>query len=159
MGTWLAVRSVVRVSVLLVPEYLFSSTTVSRSEGLIPSAKDEFGWVGVGVSGDFVQLSLNHIAEFVKIQVVEVVVERVFDFGTDFEEPKIQKRREGGSRNCKPAKGLYNLERKSQKIYPDRHTEMCLICEGKGSIRDTFKVAEGVLNAVDTANECTGNRR
>jgi len=103
------------------------------------------------------QLSLDHEAEVVEIQVIEVIVERVFNFLANFEETKVQEGSEAGSGNGEPTKVLDNLEGKSQKINPDRHAEMSLVCEWKRCIGDTLEIAEGILDAIDTTNQSTSD--
>ena len=59
------------------PDDILRSTTVSRSERLVPRAEDEVDGVGAAVSSDLVQFALDGKAEAVEVEVVEIVVEGI----------------------------------------------------------------------------------
>jgi hypothetical protein len=53
-------------------------------------------------------------------EIVQVVLERVLNLLTDFQEAKEEERSESGTRDGDPLHGINNLERQEEKVQPTR---------------------------------------
>jgi hypothetical protein len=139
-------------------------------KGNLQSREDELGGIGVGVSGDLVELTLNVQAEVVQVwrvarvratdsrisdkirtEIVQVVVEGVLNLLANLQETEEQEGREGSSRNSDPTHGGDNLEGQEQEVQPERHTEMGLVGEGKRGVANPLEVGEGILEDCEVA--------
>lgn len=84
------------------------------------------------------QFPLNCGAEVVQIEIVQVVVERVFDFLADLEKSEEQKRREGCTWDSDPAKLGIDLELETlNKVGRFESTED-LRARGGGIARESY---------------------
>jgi len=97
----------------------FRVATVCRCEGLIQGAEDKGRWIGSRVCRDQMELPLNRRAEVIKVEIVHIVIEGVFNFLTDFKESKKEERSKRGARNGDPLEGRNDLERQEEEIQPE----------------------------------------
>jgi len=143
-----SITFIVRVAILVAElQELVSTTTISRGERLIEVGEQELGRIRVMMSGDFMQLALEGKTEMIEIKIIEVVVEGVFNFLTNFEETEKKERREGSPRDSQVFELRVNLElskairpgtyswggstyRKEEEVEPERHPQVSLISEG-----------------------------
>jgi hypothetical protein len=107
--TWLGcliTRKKIRV---LLDEFL-STACIGRSERLVKRAEDKGRWVRSWMRSDEVQFPLNGGAEVVEIEIIQVVVEWVFDFLADLEESEEEERRKRSARDSDPVELGVDLE-------------------------------------------------
>jgi hypothetical protein len=83
------------VSVLL--HDLLSVACIRRSERMVETAEDEVRRLRRRMRSDEMQFPLNGGAEVVEIEIIQIVVEWVFNFLTDLEESQEEERREGST--------------------------------------------------------------
>ena len=77
---------------------------------MVKRAKDKSRWVGSRMRSDEVQFPFNGGAEVVEIEIVEVVVEWVFNFLTDLKESKEEERRKSSTGDGDPVELRVDLE-------------------------------------------------
>jgi len=97
---------------------LCGSAAIGGREGLVPRAKYEGLGILRDVSSDLVQVAFDGEAEAIKVQIIQIVVERVLDFLTDLKESEKQERRERGSRDREILERAEDLERKEEQVEP-----------------------------------------
>jgi hypothetical protein len=77
---------------------------------MVETAEDEVRRLRRRMRSDEMQFPLNGGAEVVEIEIIQIVVEWVFNFLTDLEESQEEERREGSTGDGDPAKLRVNLE-------------------------------------------------
>jgi len=82
---------------------------------MVQRAVDKSSVIRSRVRSDEMQLSLNGGAEVVEIEIIQVVVEWVFDFLADLEESEKEERREGRTWDGGPEELVVDLELKGLK--------------------------------------------
>jgi len=68
------------------------------------------------MGSDEVQFPLDGRAEVVEIEIVQIVVEWIFDFLANFEESEQEERRKGSAGDRDPAELGVNLEGQEQEV-------------------------------------------
>lgn len=94
---------------------LLSTTWIRGSERVVQRAVEESCVVRSRVRSDEMQFSLNGGAEVVEIEIIQVVIEWVFDFLADLKESEEEKRRKGCTGDGGPEELRVNLELKRLK--------------------------------------------
>lgn len=95
----------------------------------------------------------------VKVKIVQVIIEGVLDFLSNFEETQEEECSEGCSGNSVPSKLLINLEGKEQKIEPECHPEVSLVSERKRRVSDALEVRHGILKTGNIVHHARSNCR
>jgi len=109
------------------------------------------------MSCDLVQLPLDHKAEMVEVEIVLIVVERIFNLLSNFEETEEQERCESGRGDGQVFEAVVDLERQKEQIEPQRDSQMRLIRKRQRGIPDPLQVVEGILQGTNIVDHSCSN--